>query len=236
MPMQKMGALAAFAEALIYVAGFVWFFAVLNPGDQTSPEQRLAHLIAQRDFYYAGYLVTGVVFSFLLIALVQALYQRLSPMAPQLMRYASVVGYLWAGIVLASSFIFLTSLGALAKYHETDAAQALTIYRAIAIQVEALGGGIELVGAVWLLLISYVGLRHRIFHPLMHGWGLLVGLSGLLTLFGGLSLLATWSVFEVMAAIFGVGQILWFAALGLALWKDAGAPMAANPFSTPAVQ
>lgn len=219
--MQKPGAIAAFTEALIYLVGFALFFGVLNAGSQASPEQRLAYLIAQRDVYYAGYLIIGVLFSFVLIALVQAVSVRLSSASPQLVRYTSAVGYIWAGMVLASSLIFLTSLAALAKYHQADAGQALTIYRGIAIIVEALGGGIELVGAVWLLIISYVGLRHRIFSPWLHGWGLLVAGSGVLTLFSGLTFLAALPVFEWLTAIFGLGQILWFVALGLALLKDA---------------
>jgi len=55
----------------------------------------------------------------------------------------------------------------------------------------------------------------------LHYWGILVGVSGVLTLFSGLSFLATNPFFEVTTAIFGLGQILWFVLLGIAMLREA---------------
>ena len=99
------------------------------------------------------------------------------------MKFTAIVGCLWVFLVLASSLIFLTSLAAIVKYHALDSEQTLIIYRTISIVVDALGGGIELVGAVWLLAISYVGLKSKIFNAWLHYWGTLVAVAGILTLF-----------------------------------------------------
>ena len=101
-----------------------------------------------------------------------------------------------------------------------DADQALIINRTVNIVVDALGGGIELVGAVWVLAISYVGLKSKIYGAFLHYWGVLVGISGVLTLFSGLSFLAKNPFFEVTTAIFGLGQIRWFILLGVAMLKE----------------
>lgn len=221
MTIQKCGGIAAIIEACTYIFGFVLFFAVLDASGIDSPAGYLQFIIDNRDLFFVGYLVSGIVFSFALIVLVQANYQRFKQAFPELMKFTAAVGYLWVVMVLASSFIFLTSLAALAKYHALDPEQALAINRAVNIVVDALGGGIELVGAVWVLAISYVGLKAKIYHWSIHYWGCFVGVSGVLSLFSGLSFLSTNAFFEVTTAIFGLGQILWFIALGVAMLKDA---------------
>ena len=220
MSLQKWGGIAAITEAATYIFGFVLFFVVLDSSGFDTPKRYLEFIIQNRDTYFLGYLVSGIVFSFTLIVLVQAVYKRFKQSSPEFMKFTAVVGYLWVFIVLASSFIFLTSLEILAKYYDLDADQALIINRTVNIVVDALGGGIELVGAVWVLAISYVGLKSKIYGAFLHYWGVLVGISGVLTLFSGLSFLAKNPFFEVTTAIFGLGQILWFILLGVAMLKE----------------
>ncbi|WP_299003774.1 DUF4386 family protein [uncultured Shewanella sp.] len=238
MSIQRWGALAALTEAVIYLFGFIWFFAVLDPsgGEETTcsvapciddvttslSQSNIAFMINHQDSYFLGYLVCGILFSFVLIILVQALYRRFKHVAPELMSFATTVGYLWAAIVLASSLIFLTSLEAIVQDYSVNAEQAMTIYQSVSIVIDALGGGIELVGALWVLLVSYVGLKYRIFYAWVHFWGIVVGISGVLTLFSGLSFLSTLFLFEMMTAIFGLGQIVWFIALGCGMLMERG--------------
>jgi len=221
--LQKWGGIAAITEAITYIFGFILFFVILDSSGLDTPQDYLEFLIQNRDTYFLGYLVSGIVFSFALIVLVQAVYKRFKQASPEFMNFTAVVGYLWVFIVLASSFVFLTSLEVLAKYYDLDADQALIINRTVNIVVDALGGGIELVGAVWVLSISYVGLKSKIYCAFLHYWGVLVGISGVLTLFSGLSFLATNPFFEVTTAIFGLGQILWFILLGVAMLKESSA-------------
>ncbi|QBG37156.1 DUF4386 family protein [Litorilituus sediminis] len=221
MSLQKWGGAVALLEACTYIFGFVLFFVVLDSSGYEAPERYLEFIIQNRDSYFLGYLVSGIVFSFALIVLVQANYQRFKQVSPELMRFTAVVGYLWVFMVLSSSFIFLTGLEALVKYHAIDATQALTINRTVNTIVDALGGGIELVGAVWVLAISYIGVKNKIYGAFVHYWGALVGIAGVLTLFSGLSFLATNMFFEISTAIFGLGQIVWFILLGIAMLNDA---------------
>ena len=226
MTIQKWGGIAAITEAFTYIFGFVLFFGVLDASGYNTPERYLEFIIENRDSFFVGYLVSGLLFSFALIILVQSIYQRFKQASPELMKFTAIVGYLWVFLVLASSLIFLTSLAAIVKYHALDPEQALIIHRTISIVVDALGGGIELVGAVWLLAISYVGLKSKTFSVWLHYWGILVGVSGVLTLFSGISFLSTNPFFDVTTALFGLGQILWFLALGVALLRETKASTA----------
>lgn len=199
---------------------FILFFGVLDATEYDTPERYLEFIILNRDIFFAGYLVIGVLFSFALIVLVQSTYHRFKQTSPELMKFTAIVGFIWVCLVLASSMIFLTSLGAVANYHSFNSGDALVINRTISIVVDALGGGIELVGAVWVLGLSYVGLKGKIYSIFLHYWGGLVGIAGILTLFSGLSFLASNPFFEATTAIFGLGQIIWFLVLGIVMLKE----------------
>lgn len=221
MSTQHWGGVASITLALTYLFGFLLFFGFLDSTGYEAPERYLEFVILNRDTYFLGYLIIGIVFSFALMVLVQAMYRRFVEASPELMAFTSVVGYLWVGIVLASSLIFITSLEMIAKYHAIDPEQALVINRTISIVVDALGGGIELVGAVWVLVISYVGLKSKTYSAVLHYLGLFVAVAGILSLFSGLSFLAKSPLFEATTAIFGLGQILWFIFLGAVMLREA---------------
>lgn len=214
------GSIAAIIGALTYIFGFILFFVVLDPTGYETPEQYLAFMLEHRDTFFAGYIVIGIIFSFALIMLVQAIYQRFKPFAPELMGFTAIVGYLWAFMVLSSTFIFLTSLETIEKYYAVDPEQALLINHTVSIVVDALGGGIELIGAIWVLLVSVVGLKNKIYNRVLHYSGLFVGIAGVLTLFSGLSFLSSNTFFQLTTAIFGLGQIFWFLLLGIFMFRD----------------
>ncbi|GEA07157.1 hypothetical protein KUL42_19180 [Alteromonas sp. KUL42] len=216
----RAGGIAAVICALTYVFGFVLFIGVIAPPEAQSDISRLHSLIAQRDVFYIGYLVIGIVFSLSLIALNQSLQTRFVKSSPVLSNYNAVLGNIWVTFVLASTFVFLVNLSLLAKYANTDENNAVITMNTIHIVVDALGGGIELIGALWVFVISYMGLKQNIYPKATHILGLIVGFAGVLTLFSGLSMLADNVFFEATTTIFGLGQILWFILLGTHLLKD----------------
>lgn len=217
---QKWGGVAAIIQACIYVFGFILFFIVLETASYGEPSALLHYTLLNRDRFYAGYIVIGIVFSFALIVLAQALHQRLQHNAKQLMDFATLNAYLWSGFVLSSTFIYLTGIEVIASIYEVDEDSALTIFQSTSIIVDALGGGIELLGAVWVMLVSYVGIKLNVYHRLIHFWGLGVGAAGILTLLKGFTFSSSNIMFEAASAIFGLGQILWFIGLGSAMLMD----------------
>lgn len=217
MQIQKWGGLAAIVQGLTYVAGFILFFLILDAGDRSAPADYLIFFIDNRDTFFIGYLIIGVLFSLALMILVQAMHKRFYELFPDIMMFTTAVGYIWAAFVMASSFIFLTSIGVVSELHTLQPEQSLAINRTISLVVDALGGGIELIGAIWVLMICYVGIRASIFSGVIHYWGILVGAAGVLTLFSGLSFLETSTFFAATTALFGLGQIIWFWALGIAM-------------------
>jgi hypothetical protein len=75
----------------------------------------------------------------------------------------------------------------------------------------ALGGGNEVLGGVWVLGLSIVALRERLFARWTNYLGAVMGIAGLATVVPAL---------ENVGAIFGLGLIVWFIAVGMTLIKD----------------
>jgi len=83
---------------------------------------------------------------------------------------------------------------------------------------EALGGGNEIVGGLWVLLLSWAALRTDQLPKVLNYLGVLVGLAGILTVAPN---------FDVLMDVFGLGQIVWFAWLGIVMLRgDRNATMA----------
>lgn len=215
MQLQRAGGIAAIVCALTYLFGFALFFGFIEPPVDTSDIGRLHFIVSQRDIFFMGYMVIGIVFSFSLLLLNQSLQSVFKNHSPIIARYNGTLGNMWATFVLASTFIFLVSLPFLANYADTNEDNAVIVLKGVDIVVDALGGGIELLGAIWVLLISFMGIKHGVYARATHVLGVTVGIAGTLTLFSGLSLFSGNVLFEASTAIFGLGQIVWFILIGL---------------------
>ena len=213
--LQKLGGISALVEAAVYVAGFVLFFTVLDSSGYDGPVQKLAFLVDNRSAIYIGNLLIYVVFGVFLVVLVLALYHRLKAERPELMQVATGFGLIWAGLVIASGMIANIGMSAVIDLYKTDPDQAASLWRAISTMQEALGGGNEIVGGLWVLLLSWAALRTGGLPTALNYIGLVIGLAGILTVV---------PTFGVLMDVFGLGQIVWFTWLGISMLR--GAPNA----------
>jgi hypothetical protein len=156
-------------------------------------------------------LIIYVVFGIALVPLVTALHERLRRQDEMMLRFGTLFGYIWAGLVIASGMIANLGLDTVARIYPGDARQATTVWIALEGVQNGLGGGVEIVGGLWVLILSWVGLRSRELPVFTHYLGLLVGTAGILTAIPGLS---------ALGAVFGLLQIGWFALIGLQLLRQ----------------
>jgi hypothetical protein len=217
--MQKAGGIAALIEAVAYVVGFAVLLTVLNPGDAEdwSAVQRLQFALENKDLIQVWMSFIYVVFGLALVVLAVALHERLKPGATGLMQVASAFGLIWAGLVIASGMIAVVGLDAAATLAGRDLAQAAGLWTAISAIQRGLGGGVEIVGGLWMLLVGVSALRTKALPRSLAYAGLAVGAAGVATLVPGLGELGT---------VFGLGQIVWFAWIGGVLLRQ---PRAAAP-------
>lgn len=205
--LQKIGGVAALFQATIYISAFVFFGAFWDYPVSADDAQKLVFLTDNQSTLSIVNLTMYVAFGLLLAILVLATHQRLKTKAPVLSQTASVFGIIWVGLVIASGMIANIGLAAAIDLSATNAEQAMTLWIIINTIVEGLGGGNEVVGGLWVLLLSIAGLKTIALPKLLNWFGLFIGTVGILTIYPA----------EVLTEIFGVTQIVWFSWLGAAM-------------------
>ena len=203
--LQKAGGVAALLEAIIYVSAFVFFGAFWNFPNDADSVQKFAFLAENQIILSIVNLIMYVLFGIVLAVLVLALHERLKGNSPTLSQLASVFGVVWVGLVIASGMIANIGLSAVLELSTKDPEQAMTVWRAIYSVVEGLGGGNEVVGGLWVLLLSFAALKGNELPKIFNYFGLFIGFTGIITIYPA----------EVLTEIFGLGQIVWFVWLGI---------------------
>lgn len=210
---QKMGGIAALVAAATYIIGFAVMLTVLSPL-MTGPEatdalKRVAFVVENRSVIYLWNLAIYIVNGIFLVVLVLAIHALLRAGSDAWAQAATAFGLIWGGLVLAAGMLANTSLAAVAKLHATDPTAAAVMSDTLKIVQEGLGGGNEIVGGMWALLLSIAALKAGVLSRPLNWLGLVIGIAGLLTVIPPFS--------EPGGAIFGLGFILWFAWAGVLL-------------------
>jgi hypothetical protein len=214
MNLQKMGGVAALLAAATFVVGFALLFSVLAPAGyfaaDADPLQNAAFLAENRAIMSLWYLIIYVVFGVLLVVLALALYERLKAGAPALAQTATAFGLIWAGLVIASGMVANIGTGVVVNLYSSDPAQAASTWLALDLVVRGLGGGNEIVGGVWVLLVGWAALQAERLPKLLNYLGVSAGIAGTLTAIPAL---------ELLGAVFGLGLMVWFVWLGIVMLR-----------------
>lgn len=210
---QKVGGIAALVAAGTFLFGIVLFVTLLTDyttGDPT-PGESVVFLVENQAALYIWNVVIFIIFGIALVPLVLALRERLTSESPGLAHAAGAFGLIWAGLVLAAGMVTNIAIGTVADLHDTDPAAAETVWSALDSVQNGLGGGNEIAGGVWVLLVSWAALRATQLPRALNYLGLTAGAAGLLTVIPAL---------EAVGAVFGLGLIIWFTWVGVILLKE----------------
>ncbi|WP_462253218.1 hypothetical protein [Ferruginibacter sp.] len=210
--LQKIGGIAAIVEALAYITGFTVLIFLLTPenAETLSNADKLQFLLNNRMLFQIWMLIIYVIFGISLVVLVSAITERLKNHSIANTKIAAVFGYIWAAMVIASGMIAYVGLDTVAEIYLTNKEQATTIWLTIDAIHNGIGGGVEVVGGLWVLLISWTAIKCGEFQKTLNYVGFLVGIAGVLTAVPGLS---------ALGAVFGLLQIIWFAWIGVFLLR-----------------
>ncbi len=218
--LQKWGGLVALYEALAYIIGIVGFVLVVNIAEIADPLQKVAAIAENQGLLSLLHLIVYVVWGATLVVLSLALHQRLNGETSAVARTATAFGLIWAGLVIASGMIYNVGMDTVATMQTTDPAQAATVWLAIEAVFTGLGGGVEVVGGIWVLLLSWAALKQGKLPKALNLFGLIVGGAGLITVVPALG--------EIGGMVFGLTQIVWFAWLGVAMLRPQPQPAVKN--------
>lgn len=209
--LQKWGGVAALYEALAYVIGIVGFVMVVNVSEITNPLEKVAAIVANHSLLSFLHLIVYVIWGASLVVLSLALHDRLQGSTSALARTATAFGIIWSVLVIASGMIYNIGMETIVTLNMTDPTQAATVWLAIEAVFNGLGGGVEVVGGIWVLLLSVAGLRNGGLSRAFNSFGFLVGAAGVITVMPALG--------EMGGMLFGLTQIIWFAWLGMSLLR-----------------
>jgi len=210
--LQKMGGIAALYAGAAYIVGMVGFLFVVDVSGVADPVEQVALMAENQAFLYIMHLIIYVVWGVFMIVLALALYKRLKAGSAALVQLATVFGLIWAAVIIVAGMIHNVGMGNVVDLYGKDPALAGTVWLAIDSVFEGLGGSNEVLGGIWILLISWAALRAGELPRVLNYLGLAIGVAGIVSVVPALA--------EIFIYIFALGQIVWFVWLGIFMLRN----------------
>jgi hypothetical protein len=218
--LQKFGGFAALYEAAAYIVGMIGFLTVVNVSGVADPIKKVALMADNLAFLYIMYLIVYVVWGIFMVVLALALYERLKANSPAIVQTATVFGIFWGCVIIVSGMIQNVGMQTVVNLYGKDPAQAGTIWLTINSVLEGLAGSNEVIGGIWILLLSWAALRTGELSRILNYLGLVVGVAGIISIVPALA--------ELFIYIFALGQIVWFIWLGITMLRSNPGKKATN--------
>ena len=209
--LQRIGGFAALYEAAAYIVGMIGFLAVVDVSSVPDPIQKVALMADNLAFLYILHVIVYVVWGFFMVVLALALYERLKRGSPAIVQTATVFGIFWGCVIILSGMIQNAGMQTVVDLYGKDPAQAGTVWLTIDSVLKGLAGSNEIIGGLWVLLISWAALRTGELPRVLNYLGIVVGAAGIISIVPALA--------EMFIYIFALGQIVWFIWLGIVLLR-----------------
>ncbi len=210
--LQRGGGAAALLAAATFGYGIA-LYATL--ADYTDPDATAAEsvdfLVGHQGALLAWYIGIFLVFGAALVPLALALRQRFVDRMPALANAGMVFAVIWAALMFATGMVSNIGIEAVADLAESDPDRAATVWSTIDAVTNGLGGGNELVGAIWIALVSVAGMLTTRLPRRLNGVGAVTAVAGLVTIVPD---------FEAVEMVFGLGSIVWFVGIGIVLRRS----------------
>ena len=210
--LQKIGGIAALIHAAAYVVGIVLGVTLIFPILDADPGGYLAFLADNQTLMYLWNLISYWGSAITLVIMALALYERLKTSSPTLVQAATVFGFIWAGLIIVSGNLMLRDVGSVAYLYAKNPAQAETVWAALEAVENGIVSGNELVGSLWVTLISFAALRTGGLTRALNYLGMALGAAGILTIVPALA--------GTTVMIFGPGMIVWSVWLGIVMLRN----------------
>ena len=210
--LSRIGGAAALVAAGTFAYGIALFATTL--ADYTDPDATPAEsvdfLINHQGTLLAWYIGIFIVFGAALVPFGLALRERLVGGAPILANIGVVFAMIWAGLMFATGMISNIGIESVADLAETNLEGATTVWSSIDTVTNGLGGGNELVGGFWILLVSIAGFATKRLPQWLNVVGVVTAVAGVITVV---------PAFEAIEMVFGLGSIVWFIGAGVTLLR-----------------
>lgn len=209
---QKIGGFAAFYLAIAYLVTIPIFIFILDYPSIVEPSQKMDLIVNQPALMYLTNIISYVFFGFFLMLLNLSLYEKLKDKSPNIMKVATVIGIIWACLLIGSGMVANAGMTQAIALFKDNPDQATTLWLGIEAVANGMGGqNGEILGGVMTLLISIAGLRSGLLPKRLNYLGIILGTVGIISIVPGLT---------DLCSVFGMIQIVWFIWIGVVLLKQ----------------
>jgi hypothetical protein len=209
--LQKLGGWGGLVHALAYIVSMVLGGVLMFPLLGRGPGAYVAFVAGNQVVVYLWNLVAYWGSALTLVVMVLALYERLKLSAPGGAELATAFGLIWAALIIGSGNLMLRDVGVIAELYAEDPAQAAATWTVLEAVENGFVSGNEVVGGLWVLLLSLAAWRTRELPRTLTILGVVISVGGLLTVLPPLA--------EPLTMVFGVGMIVWSIGIGVALLR-----------------
>lgn len=219
--LQKMGGITALFHSAAYLIGMVMYFAVLSPIIDANPAAYVAQLGQYQTMMTIWIFIAYWVSGFCMVVVALALFERLKSGKTAVMQIATVLGIIWAGLIIGSGNLMMHGFDQIAQVYASNPAQAETVWLAQSIVENGIISANELIGGLWILMVSWSALQMKAMPRFLNYFGLFIGVAGIVSIIPAIT--------EVAVTIFGLSMIVWFAWLGVYLLRNQASVAAETP-------
>lgn len=229
--LQRMGGAAAVIHGAAYLVSIIFFIVLLSPNMNTDTDEYLAFVAGNQVLMRTGILIAYWLTGGTVVVLALALHERLKNSAPALMQVATVFALIWAELCIASANLMINDFGIVAKLYSDDLVQAKTVWSALEAVENGIVSGNEIVGSLWVLLLSLAAWRAGELTRRLNRLGIVLGAVGIFTSLLSFVLPET----KDLIMMFGLGMIFWSIWVGIVMLRTSPA-LGRNTLFVPAQQ
>jgi hypothetical protein len=210
---QKAGGLAALAHAFAYLVGIGIAVTLIFPVLEADTAKYIEFVAENQFLMHIWILIVywGTAISVIVMAL--ALYNRMSVNSPALMQTATAFGLIWAGLIIASGNLMLNDFHVITGLYTVAPAQAASAWTVLDAVENGITSGNELVGSLWVILLSFASLRNGGLPRSLSFAGIVLSIVGFCTLIPDIT------TQPGVAFAFGLGMVVWSIGLGIVLLR-----------------
>ena len=216
--LQKAGGISALVSAASYVFAIGLYLTLMTPlaDPKLGIQDYMAFFIPNKGLAFIWTFSMYIIHGASLVVLVPALYERLKNGSPRLSLIAACFGFIWTSFVLLSGFINIWGNEALIALYGKNRDQAETFKNALTLITLGIDSSDRFLGSLWIGLASLAAFKEKVFPKAVNMFGLTLSAAALSA---GLIL----PVNDASASLlFGMGAIVWWLAVGIAMLRKSG--------------
>lgn len=211
---QKAGGIAALAHAFAYLVGIVMAVTLIFPILDADTAGYIEFVRDNQFLMHVWLLICYWGSAITVVVMALALYDRLKAGSVGLMQVATAFGLIWAGLIIGSGNLMLNNFHVITDLYAIDPSQAAAAWTILEAVENGITSGNELVGSLWVMLLSYSALRHGGLSKTLDYAGIGLAIIGICTLIPDLTSIAG------IAFAFGLGMVVWSIWLGIVLLRS----------------